>query len=310
MNTLQQHILRTLAYFDIFSYPLKSEEIRLFLGCRESQEKIDSELGIMSLNQSIYKVGHFFALHDNMAMCARRLKGNALAEKEMVNAIKAARLLAAFPYVKGIAVSGSLSKNFCTEKTDIDFFIITAANRLWIARTLMHFYKKFTFLTGKQNWFCMNYYIGIDRPVIEEKNIFTAIEVATLLPMQGKEALITFHNNNNWVSAYLPACQPSLDAVPGIKKGIAAVIVEKLFNNSLGNRVDSWLMNITKKRWEKKTGRNKKNDHGFVMKMMISKYCSKPDPADFQRRVLEQYQEKVESVLKYDKAVIKPGFVA
>ena len=56
-------------------------------------------------------------------------------------------------------MSGSLSKHFADEKSDIDFFIITSANRLWIARTCMHLFKKVSYIAGKQHWFCMNYYV-------------------------------------------------------------------------------------------------------------------------------------------------------
>jgi hypothetical protein len=66
-------------------------------------------------------------------------------------------------------------------------FITTAKNRLWIARTLMHGLKKLTFLFNKQHYFCMNYYVDeVQQLQIREKNIYTAIEVATLMPSTGR----------------------------------------------------------------------------------------------------------------------------
>jgi len=216
----------------------------------------------------------------------------------MQTAHKAAKILGRFPYVKGLAISGSLSKNYSTESSDIDFFIITTANRLWIARTIMHLYKKVSFLTGKQKWFCMNYYIDEAKPEIAEKNIFTAIEIATLLPMQGKPALHTFMDINSWIKDYFPVAANTIDDVPGIKKGWPGKIIEMFFNNRFGNWLDDHLMNITKRRWAKKEKRQVKNDHGFTMSMDVSKHYSKPNPAFFQRRIIEMYKAKLTNLPK------------
>jgi predicted nucleotidyltransferase len=115
-----------------------------------------------------------------------------------------AQLLIKFPYVRGIGISGSLSKNFADENSDIDLFIITKKNRLWIARTLMHLFKKLTFLVNKQHYYCMNYYIDEQQLEIVEKNIYTAIEVVTLIPLQGDGAFASFYSANAWTKDYLP----------------------------------------------------------------------------------------------------------
>jgi hypothetical protein len=85
-----------------------------------------------------------------------------------------------------------LSKNFADERADIDYFVVTKANRLWIARTLMHLFKKLTFLVGKQHYFCMNYFVDEEALTIQEKNLFTAVEVATLIPVCGNGSMESF----------------------------------------------------------------------------------------------------------------------
>jgi len=87
-------------------------------------------------------LGEFYCLFNNYALAERRKKGNDAAAKLLKKADKAANFIAAFPFVKGVAISGSLSKKFADEDADIDFFIITAANRLWLARTFLHLFLK------------------------------------------------------------------------------------------------------------------------------------------------------------------------
>ena len=128
---------------------------------------------------------------------------------------------------KAVAVSGSLSKYFADEKADIDFFIITSANRLWIARTFMHFLKKISYIAGKQHWFCMNYYVDEMGMNIQEKNIFTAMEISTLLPMQGTNHFKNFIAANAWINNYFPAHINSTCAHRKLKKGLSGNVLKK-----------------------------------------------------------------------------------
>lgn len=296
-----------MAYFDIFNYPLKNDEIRSFLAQQVSQEAIDEELKVMIAERLLFKISNFYSLHNDLALAERRRNGNERAVLEMKNAGKAAKILSRFPYVQGLAISGSLSKNFSSEKTDIDFFIITKANRLWVARTFMHLYKKFTFLTGKQKWFCMNYYIDEAKLEIEEKNIYTAIEISTLLPMQGKTTLNAFMFTNNWIKNYFPAKTNNIEITPEIKKGFFGKALETLFNSGFGDWCDNRLMKITQKRWKKKEDRQMRNDNGFKIGMLVDKHYSKPNPVFFQNKVIEMYKAKLESLPQANNVSLSVG---
>ncbi len=200
MADTAQNILKTLGYFDLFQYPLTKEEIYLFHNNTISHAAIDDAKAILLSNNIIFKTDEFYSIQNDKALVQRRCDGNFLAAEQMKIAHRAATILSKFPYVKGVAISGSLSKKFADKNSDIDFFIITAANRLWIARSFMHLYKKFTFLTGRQHWFCMNYYVDEAGLEIEEKNIFTAMEIVTLMPMQG--SFTDFFKQNDWTKIF------------------------------------------------------------------------------------------------------------
>ena len=305
MTDTRQHILQTLAYFDIFQYPLKEEEILLFHGqpCRPAM--IAAALRSLTDDKIVFSLDQFYSLQDDKTLASRRTLGNELAADQMKIAYRAAKTLSRFPYVKGLAISGSLSKNYSTQKTDIDFFIITAADRLWIARTLMHLYKKFTFIIGRQHWFCMNYYVDEAGLEIEEKNIYTAIEIVTLLPMRGPVSLDNFMMANAWTKKYLPLYKKTEAEVPEAKKGSFPRLIEKIFGGRMGDWLDNKLMWITDKRWQKKLRRHKKNDKGFSIGMMVNKHFSKPNPAFFQDKILEMYAEKINALPQFEPEMIK-----
>ena len=203
-----------------------------------------------------------------------------------------------FPYVRGIGISGSLSKNFADDNSDIDFFIITERNRLWLARTFMHMFKKLTFLVGKQHNYCMNYYIDEAQLQIVEKNIYTAIEIATIIPLEGDLTFESFYKSNAWTSGFLPNKCMRLATAKPLKKRWYKTFTESLFNNPFGDWLDNVLMKITSARWNKKTEMKKLNMRGTVMSMAASKHFAKPSPENFQIKLIEKYRIKVSILLQ------------
>jgi len=306
LNNSRENILKTLAYFDIFQYPLTKEELFYFHGEQTERAALNEIIQSLLIDKQVFKLDEFYSLHNNIALAERRRIGNNNAAAEMKNAFKAAKILSRFPYVQGLAISGSLSKNYADEHTDVDFFIITRANRLWIARTLMHLFYKLAYFSGKQRWFCMNYYVDEAGLEISEKNIFTAMEIVTLIPMQGMSTLNDFISSNQWTKTYFPLTGFTTSNAPEIKKGWFRNLAEKIFNTGFGNSVDNWLMKITSKRWQKKALKNKKNRRGGLLGMLADKHYSKPDPKNFQQKVLEKYSAGINQLQRsHEEQLIK-----
>jgi predicted nucleotidyltransferase len=297
VSEIKENILATLAYFDIFNYPLTSGEIYLFLKNRYDQSEYEDAIKCLIGSRSIYRFDRFYSLKNDPTLITRRHEGNKKAAELIKIAGGVSDMLIKFPYVRGIAISGSLSKNFADENSDIDLFIITAPNRLWIARTLMHAFKKLTFLVNKQDYFCMNYYIDEQELEIVEKTIYTAIEIVTLMPLQGDVQFERFYSANAWTRNYLPNKIMRVSSAKPVKNPFLKTVIETLFNNGFGNAIDNFLMNITANRWLKKTALKKLNAKGKVLALDVDKHYAKPDPRNFQNKLLRQYENKISMLL-------------
>jgi len=236
----------------------------------------------------------FFSLRNDPQLALRRIRGNQRADQLLVIADKVSRFLYQFPYVRGIGISGSLSKHFADEDADIDYFIITRRNRLWIARTLMHLYKKWSILRGRQHWYCMNYFIDEDALEIEEKNIFTATELITLLPACGNGGLVRFFDANDWVTRFLPRYQHRSAPTPSNPRaGFWKRVLERMLNNRAGDKLDDLLRRLTSHRWNKKEKRGALDGKGHRMSLRTGKHFSRPNPDMLQKRVLTAYADQL-----------------
>ncbi|HEX5151431.1 MAG TPA: nucleotidyltransferase domain-containing protein [Parafilimonas sp.] len=307
MHSLEISILKTVSYFDVFSYPLTFNEIIFFLDQPAEEKDLNMALDYLVETESLFQLDNFYSIRNEPNIAHRRRQGNMLAVKHIKKAKAVAKFLSWFPYIKGIAISGSLSKNFADENSDLDFFIITAANRLWIVRILYSVLFKMATAARVKNWFCLNYFIDEDKLEIGEQNMFTAVEVATLIPLKGGVVFKDFFGHNNWVYQYLPNHKTDYtclkDAAPILPKRIA----EWMMNAKAGDKLDDKLHLFFKERFQKILSENKLSEKGLTIgSFKADKHACKPLPQYFQPVILERFHERfVHAKEKYNSELIK-----
>lgn len=296
-DPVQTAVIRTLLYFDIFDYPLTKEEISAFSSERSSLEEIELSLDSLVNNGVIYKYGEFFLARNENGFVARRKLGNELAAEFLTRARKYSRLISKFPFVKGVCISGSLSKGYADENSDVDYFIITSPGRLWVCRTFLIAFKKL-FLLNSKKYFCVNYFVDETNLVIPDRNIYTAIEMATLLPMVNEEAWRGLMEKNDWVQEMLPNNSRSEFNVPGLAlnqdPGIPNAfkrLLEYIFSGTLGSYLEARFQRITTGHWKRKFPQFNKEE--FDHRFRSGKTVSKHHPNGFQSRVLFAFNSRI-----------------
>ncbi|MDI9255831.1 nucleotidyltransferase domain-containing protein [Flavobacterium sedimenticola] len=284
--------LKTILYFSIFRYPLKLEEIHSYTNY-EHLSDTENELTHLIHEKILTKVDDFYVYGSDLDSVIKRLRGNLYADRALKKARKKARFIAKFPFVKAVGVSGSLSKGYYDSGSDIDFFVITQPGKLWLCRTFLMLYKKI-FLLNSRKYFCINYFVAANQLEIEEKNRFTATEMKTLIPMQGKAVFEDFFRKNIWVNDYFNKFKPNLSAVPNAKKPFFTKSVEFAFSNPIGNGVDMVFKRITIHKWKAKF--RFMNDEDFKIALKSTRNISKHHPSHFQKKVILALNTKIEEV--------------
>lgn len=289
-------VLRTIIYYDIFNYPLTESDIMNNCGLSNTSSKpCSNAIKYLVDNDIVYKLGEYYSLSNNYLAVERRIKGNHAAKKWLKKSKRFSRLISWFPFVRGISLSGSLSKGFVDEDPDIDYFIITKPDRLWIARTLLIGFKKI-FLLNSYKYFCLNYFVTQDHMEIEEKNLFTATEIATMIPVFGNHVKRNFFDNNKWIKEFFPNFEIDVNEnVPFNKTGTLKRFFEFLLSGKLGDRLDYWFMKKTINHWSKKFGHQFTEDE-FLLTFKSGKNVSKHHPQNFQKKVLDTFESKLKEI--------------
>lgn len=292
-DRLDEYVVRTLLYYDIFNYPLRGREVFRFLGINSvAEQEVERSLNKLVDQQYLFRFGDLYSVQSSEANIERRLKGNHEAARHMALAKSRARFIAQFPFVRAVMASGSLSKGYMDEKSDLDFFIVTHPGRLWVARMLLVMYKRI-FLFNSHKYFCVNYFVDHDHLEIEEKNIFTATELATLIPLYGKEYYDMLLASNGWMKKIFPNYKPRpTNDVPASRHGGFKKILEALLNIPVVNKLDAFFMFLTLRRW-KKMYQNEYAKTDFEVAFKTRKHTSKTHPYHYQKKVTERYEEKL-----------------
>lgn len=294
-------ILRTLLYFELFTYPVTAEEVFDYLVCitpaeepQKSKLEIREKLDVLVKTGRIYRFGVFYQTLNEPGWEPQRLDWNRRADEFLPIARRMSRLIYAFPFIRGVFVSGSLSKHCMNADSDIDFFLITAPGRLWLARTLLVLFKK-TFLFNSHKYFCVNYFIDTQHLEIEEKNLYTAIETVTLLPLQGLDWYTRFCAANPWARQYFPNFPSRLNAENTIQRpGFFKKLGEWLLNGCFGTWLDIQSMRITVAYWRRKFSHF--DPETFDNALKSRRYVSKHHPLYFQKKVLEAHEQRVKEM--------------
>lgn len=294
MNSLELSIIKVVAYFDVFKYPLLKNEIGYFLDQKYDEKSLNHGLKKLVDNEVIFHINEFYSLSNDVSLVERRIKGNNAAVKELKKAKKAANFLAKwFPYIKGIAISGSLSKNFASKDSDFDFFVITTINRLWICRFVFVIFHRIICLFGYKKMFCLNYMLDETVFEIDEKNIFTAIEIATLIPCYGNDVNNNFFYSNNWVEEFLPNHVIQSNEKESVKPSLIKRMFEQLLNNNFGDTLNNAILKFCIRRWQKLFAKNKYSETGFRLGGVIaSSHLFKPMPQLFQKKIITSFNER------------------
>lgn len=289
LTDTQRAVVRTLVYFDIFKHPLREDELRRFLSTAcPDRHCVEDALAALEAEELLNHDGTYYALNNTSEAVRARLAGEQRAGQRMRTARRMSRLMGRFPFVRGVLLSGSMSKGVLAEDGDIDYFVITAPGRLWLARTLLIAFKKIVLLNSRRD-FCVNYFVDTEHLCIEDRNLFTATEVMTLLPMHGRTACATFFAANEWASSLLPnAERPAMDHLRDTHSPLTRAC-ERLLTGGFGDELDEWCMLRTKQRWQRKFPEFDRAR--FELALRSRRYVSKHHPRNFQEKVLDAFAQ-------------------
>lgn len=215
ITSLEQSILFTISYFDVFDYPVTSFEVwRYLFGFRADLDQVILKLDEMiRIGKIEMKYGFYFLPERSNLVRLRQIKYD-ISEKFWNRAVLAAKILSYVPFIKMIAIVNSLAFFNCDQNSDIDFFIVTQKNKIWTARAFSSLLLHILGLRrhGKKvaKRICLSFYISEEKPDLsyiakDDLGFFVAFWIAQMAPIINfGQTFESFHAANFWTRKFLP----------------------------------------------------------------------------------------------------------
>jgi hypothetical protein len=212
---LERAILHTLSYADVFDYPLTIPEIHRYLTSQQATlQDVAQALDQIVEEGAVAQVGEYFTLPGRSSIVATRRQRAEIANRLWGKARRYGRLIASLPFVRMLAVTGSLAMSNTERDKDIDFMLVTAPDRLWTCRALVILVIRLAALEGVN--LCPNYLVTTNAMELHERSLYVAHEVAQMIPLSGAEFYDQIRSLNVWTRGYLPNASGVPNPVPEV----------------------------------------------------------------------------------------------
>ncbi|MBI2984937.1 MAG: hypothetical protein HYY50_04935 [Candidatus Kerfeldbacteria bacterium] len=320
LSDLELAIGRTLAYFDVFDYPLTVRELRRWLyptsggqvsdvGSRKwAIEDVERALTEEPLRLMIGRQGDFVFLAGRQAIVEVRQQRARENERKWKRAMTTARYLELVPFVKMVAVVNTLAINNARPESDIDVLVVTVPGHLWMARLLvtgivsMLGYRRH----GRKitNRVCLSFYITTDTlnleslKSIDQPDTHFAFWTAQAVPLLNIDGTYErYVRDNVWVNQLLPNAWQWNWAARVLPPNPGWRSIKKLYEMFFATPIGWWLESWARERQMKKMAKNvTSKSKAPTTDVIISDEVLKFHEEDRRRKYNQAFVEKLRSL--------------
>lgn len=244
-SALRRSVLGALAYAGLFQYPLTVEELARYQvgSCFTLGEITEALAGDEALAREVSCSDGYYSLAEHEAYFAQRAQREAASRLLWRKARRYARWLARLPFVRMVAVTGALAVSNVAARPDIDLLVVAEPGRVWVCRRLLITAVRFARIWRDE--LCPNYILSEGQLALEQRDFFTAHELAQMAPLSGLAVYTRMLESNKWAYGFLPgAFGAPAKLSPALCKETSSStkLVERLLGARLFDRWERWEM--------------------------------------------------------------------
>lgn len=224
MPPLSRSILATLAYFDVFDYPLKIEEIWRWLYVVHAEDlraveqatpaDVEREVAELTAHASVERAGSYVTLFGRSGIAVTRMERRVGNERKWRRARLAAWLLRFVPFVRFVGVVNTLAIDNARPESDIDFFIVVRQGRMWLTRLLVTLFVQALGIRRHgskiKDRVCLSFYVSdaalnLEPWSLQHDDPYLTFWVTQVVPLFDRNGTWQrFREANAWIGSHLP----------------------------------------------------------------------------------------------------------
>jgi hypothetical protein len=196
-------IARSVVYASLFDYPLTLAQLRqtLIESTQTPSEVLATYTGSAALQAAIEFRDGFFFPRGRADLIDERRRRETRSRSFLRRHRAILQLVSALPYVRMVALSGSIAHLNLEGTGDLDLFIVTRGRRVWSATVATVMLAK---LLRRRRIVCANFVVADTRLVLEQQDLFAASQVIHLKPLIGRDVFRELLDKNPFVFRFYP----------------------------------------------------------------------------------------------------------
>lgn len=306
---LQKSIIDTLAYFDLADFPLTKEELYGWLWQPPAVSYSDY-LAVLEKIKLGSKFGYYFLAEQEKTVEERRRKF-LISEEKLKIARRAIKIIKSVPFLRAVFVCNTVGSQQADENSDIDFFIVTEKNRIWITRLLITFLLELFRLRRSgsrvKNKVCLSFYVTTEsldlaKLRVADDDIHFAYWLNQMLPIFDPENYyLKFIEANSWTKNFLPNINQNqlCSYLPKIAESFLSKFWKKVWEKMWQGKYGDLINNQAKKiQLAKMKFSGKSVDRGEEKGVVISDSILKFHEKDTRIEYRDAWKQKIEYVEK------------
>jgi hypothetical protein len=247
---ISQAVLQAILYSDVFDFPLNAYEVHRYLpGFVASYQEVYQ---ILTTDPNFVKRGDHFALVGREEIVSLRKQRESHSKKLLAYALKYGRMIGSLPFIRMVALTGSLAVLNISKNADFDYMLITQPGRLWSARAFVLLFGRLTKLFG--HTICPNLIVSENSLEWYRRDLYSAHEFCQMIPVTGRAIYQKLLRTNEWIKDFLPNAYMESDSLQFENPSIFQKLLEFLLRSKLGDRFEQWEMNRKIARFSKQEG--------------------------------------------------------
>ena len=194
-------IARSVLYAALFDYPLTLAQLRrTLIGSTQTPSQILATLRTsVALGEIVAQAdGYFFPTGRRDLIDVRRSR-ESRSRGFLESHALLLRTIAALPYVRMLALSGSVAHLNLEQGGDLDIFLVTRGRRVWSTTVLVVLLAK---LLGRRRTLCANFVVADSALHFAQADLFTANQIVGLKTVTGTDVFQTIVRLNPFVRAF------------------------------------------------------------------------------------------------------------
>ncbi len=201
-----KEIFATIMLAHYFQSAFTRDQVYRYLRVKMERERFDEAVEALKRRAIIFERGDILFTRDMETSLRERRRWSRdlfLRHKRYLS------FISRMPWVKYLGLTGSNAFESCRNRDDIDLFLVTQKDRLWLCYLALVLFSK---ALRKRGVFCINYLVDEENLHIRQQDYYTAVQMMQMVPLLENGFSRRLIESNHWIFRFLPNARAGVEA--------------------------------------------------------------------------------------------------